>query len=320
MPRRTEDRHVVRIGLELVVAFCLSISTPFISTSYLLSSKVTGYVTHWDMMESLFRLDGQVAVVTGGSGALGRLMCEGLAGAGASVAVIARSADRVDEVVEAIGTTGGEAMAAPADALERAQLTRVRDAVLERWGRIDILVNGAGGNVAEATLAPDGSLFDLPTDAFRQVFDLNLMGTVLPTQVFGEVMAKQRRGVVVNISSMAADRAITRVVGYSAAKASVENFTRWMAVEMARSYGAGLRVNALAPGFFVGEQNRRLLLEDDGSLTPRGMTIIAHTPMGRFGEPAELIGTLLWLCSDASRFVTGIVVPVDGGFSAFSGV
>ena len=195
-------------------------------------------------------------------------------------------------------------------------------------------MNAAGGNIKSATLKPGDSIFDMPETAFRQVFDLNLIGTVLPTQVFGEVMgaAKNKNdtteeetdipcaGSIVNVSSMAAARALTRVVGYSAAKASVENFTRWMAVELARIFGDGLRVNAIAPGFFIGEQNRSLLLNEDGSLTERGQQIIDHTPMGRFGEVDELAGTLVWLCSDASRFVTGVVVPVDGGFGAFSGV
>ena len=273
-----------------------------------------------DALSELFSLDGRVAIVTGASGALGSVMAEGLAEAGAQVAVLARSRDKLEALTARIVHGGGEAIAVPADVLDAAQLQDARDAVLTKWGRIDMLVNGAGGNVAEATLAPGGNVFDLPIEAFRKVFDLNLLGTLLPTQVFGQAMANQKRGVVVNISSMAADRAITRVVGYSAAKASLENYTRWMATELARSFGEGMRVNAIAPGFFIGEQNRRLLLADDGSLTDRGRTIIANTPMGRFGEADELVGTLVWLCSQASRFVTGVVVPVDGGFSAFSGV
>ncbi|HEX7069169.1 MAG TPA: SDR family oxidoreductase [Rhodothermales bacterium] len=271
-------------------------------------------------VSELFNLDGRVVAVTGASGVLGSVMARGLAEAGARVALLARSRDKLEALAHTITQKGGEAMAVPADVLDAAQLEAARDQVLARWGRVDGLVNGAGGNVAEATLKPGGNVFDLPMEAFRKVFDLNLVGTLLPTQVFGRAMAEQRRGVVVNISSMAADRAITRVVGYSAAKASLENYTRWMAMELARSFGEGMRVNAIAPGFFVGDQNRRLLLNEDGSLTDRGRTIIAHTPMGRFGEADELVGTLVWLCSPASRFVTGIVVPVDGGFSAFSGV
>lgn len=211
-------------------------------------------------------------------------------------------------------------MALPADVLERDSLLRAREALIERWGRLDILVNGAGGNIPGATLTPETTFFDLAPEAFQQVVDLNLVGTLLPTQLFGQMMAEQGSGTVVNISSMAAQRAITRVAGYSAAKAAVENLTHWLAMELARQHGGGIRVNAIAPGFFVGEQNRRLLLNPDGSLTERGKTIIDHTPMGRFGEPEELLGTLLWLCSDASRFVTGVVIPVDGGFLSFSGV
>ena len=187
-------------------------------------------------------------------------------------------------------------------------------------GPIDILVNAAGGNVPGATLAPGNAIFDLPIQAIREVVDLNLLGTILPSQVFGAVMAAAGSGSIVNISSMTATRAISRVVGYSAAKAAVEQFTRWLAVELARSYGEGLRVNAIAPGFFIGEQNRALLIDDSGAPTERGAQIIAHTPAGRFGEADELAGTVVWLCSNSARFVNGVVVPVDGGFSVFGGV
>jgi len=199
---------------------------------------------------------------------------------------------------------------------------------LERWEQIDILVNAAGGNVPAATLSGDKTFFDLPKGAFEDVFGLNVLGTVLPSQVFGAAMAqrgldqhnKPARGCIVNVSSMGALRVITRVVGYSAAKAAVDNFTRWLAVDLARTYGGGLRVNAIAPGFFVGEQNRALLLNPDGSLTPRGEAIINHTPAGRFGEADELLSTLIWLCSPGASFVNGVVVPVDGGFAVYSGV
>ncbi|MEX2401044.1 MAG: SDR family oxidoreductase [Rhodothermales bacterium] len=271
-------------------------------------------------MDNLFNLSGRVAVVTGGSGALGTEFCRGLAEAGATVVVLARNQERVDNVAGDIRASGGTAMSVTADVLQKNQLMDVRDAVLDRFGRIDILVNGAGGNVDAATLKPGDSIFNLSEAAFRRVFDLNLIGTILPTQVFGEVMSKAGSGSIVNVSSMAADRTLTRVIGYSAAKASVENFTRWMSVELARTYGDGLRVNAIAPGFFIGEQNRDLLLNEDETLTDRGQTIIDHTPMGRFGKAEELVGTLVWLSSEASSFVSGIVVPVDGGFSAFSGV
>jgi NAD(P)-dependent dehydrogenase (short-subunit alcohol dehydrogenase family) len=255
-----------------------------------------------------FGLEGLIAVVTGGTGVLGSAMARGLAAAGAHVAVLARDAERARATAEAIG---GEPL--PADVLERDELVAARERLLERRGRIDILVNAAGGNAPGATLDGTATVFDLPEQAFRDVVDLNLVGTLLPSQVFGEAMT---RGSIVNISSMAAGRALTRVVGYSAGKAAVENLTRWLAVELAPN----VRVNAIAPGFFVGEQNRRLLLDEAGELTERGRTIIAHTPAGRFGEADELIGTLLWLCGPGAGFVTGVVVPVDGGFSAFSGV
>ncbi len=280
------------------------------------------------IIAKLFSLEGQVAIVTGGTGVLGGAMARGLAQAGAHVGILGRRKERADAVVAEIEAAGGQALALAADVLDRAQLEAARDAVLAQWGHIDILVNAAGGNVPAATLSEDKTFFDLPIDAFEQVFELNLLGTVLPTQVFGAAMTQSRsaelgaaaRGCIVNISSMGALRVITRVVGYSAAKAAVDNLTRWLAVELARKYGAGLRVNAIAPGFFIGEQNRDLLLNKDGSLTARGQTIIDHTPAGRFGEPDELISTLIWLCSPGARFVNGVVVPVDGGFAVFSGV
>jgi NAD(P)-dependent dehydrogenase (short-subunit alcohol dehydrogenase family) len=278
-------------------------------------------------LKELFSLEGRVAVVTGGTGVLGGAMAQGLARLGARVAVLGRNRERADQAVAAMTAAGGEAFALLADVNNQAQLLKARDALLDHWGKVDILVNAAGGNVAAANVPDDASLFDVPKEAFEQVFDLNLMGTLLPTQVFGRAMVERTKGTaekpegcIVNVSSMAAMRVISRVAGYSAAKAAVDNFTRWLAVELARKYGAGLRVNAIAPGFFVGEQNRALLLNPDGSLTARGQTIIAHTPAGRFGEPEELVSTLGWLCSPGARFVTGLVVPVDGGFNIFSGV
>jgi NAD(P)-dependent dehydrogenase (short-subunit alcohol dehydrogenase family) len=273
-----------------------------------------------ELVGALFGLEGQVAVITGGSGVIGNAMARGLAGAGARVGIVGRRSEKIDTVVAAIAASGGEAVGLPADVLDAAQLQAAREVVLARWGHVDILVNAAGGNVAGATLAPGRSVFDLPLDAFREVVDLNLLGTLLPIQVFGAVMAEAGRGCVVNVSSMTATRAISRVVGYSAAKAAIDNLTRWLASELTRSYGDGLRVNAIAPGFFIGEQNRALLTDERGELTERGRTIVAHTPAGRFGAPEELVGTLIWLCSPAARFVNGVVVPVDGGFSAFSGV
>lgn len=280
------------------------------------------------LTSDLYSLEGRVAVVTGGTGVLGSAMVRGLAQAGAQVGILGRRQEQAAASARAIEAEGGAAMPLAADVLERAQLEAARDAVLGRWGRVDILVNAAGGNMARANTSPDVSFFDLPEDALSAVLDLNLMGTLLPSQVFGPALSeaaatshpRSGRGCIVNISSMASARAITRVVGYSAAKAAVDNFTRWLAVSLARPDGLGPRVNAIAPGFFVGEQNRRLLLNEDGTLTARGETIVAHTPAGRFGEPDELLGTLIWLCGPGASFVNGIVVPVDGGFSAFSGV
>jgi NAD(P)-dependent dehydrogenase (short-subunit alcohol dehydrogenase family) len=280
------------------------------------------------LIGDLYSLEGRVVVVTGGTGVLGSAMVRGLAQVGAQVGILGRRQEQAADSARAIVSDGGEAIPLAADVLVRAQLEAARDAVLERWGRIDILVNAAGGNMARANTSPDVSFFDLPEDALRAVLDLNLMGTLLPSQVFGPVLAEaaatakpgEGRGCIVNISSMASQRAITRVVGYSAAKAAVDNFTRWLAVALARPDGHGPRVNAIAPGFFVTEQNRRLLLQEDGTLTARGEAIVAHTPAGRFGEPEELLGTLIWLCGPGAAFVNGVVVPVDGGFSAFSGV
>jgi NAD(P)-dependent dehydrogenase (short-subunit alcohol dehydrogenase family) len=272
------------------------------------------------LLTELFSLDGHVAVVTGGTGVLGGAMARGLARAGAKVGVLGRRREQAEVAVQVIEAEGGCALALVADVLDRAQLEAARDAVVDQWGRLDVLVNAAGGNMPSATLVPGRSFFDLPVEGMEPVIALNLHGTLLPSQVFGEVLARAGRGCIVNISSMAAQRAMSRVVGYGVAKAAVENATRWLAVELARSFGGRLRVNAIAPGFFVGEQNRALLLNEDGSLTPRGQTIIDHTPAGRFGEPAELLSTLVWLCGPGASFVNGVVVPVDGGFSVFSGV
>jgi NAD(P)-dependent dehydrogenase (short-subunit alcohol dehydrogenase family) len=274
-------------------------------------------------VQELFSLRGRVAVVTGATGVLGGEMARSLAQSGARVAVLGRREGKARSVAREIEQAGGEALALHADVLERDQLEEARDTLLQTWGGVDILVNAAGGNVPEATLSDDVGVFDLPEKALRKVMDLNFLGTLLPCQVFGSAMVDGRdepEGCIVNVSSMAASRPLTNVVGYSAAKAAVDNFTRWLAVELSRSYGPGIRVNAIAPGFFIGEQNRALLLNDDGSLTQRGRTIIEHTPAKRFGEPDELVGTLIWLCSPAARFVNGIVVPVDGGFSAYGGV
>ncbi|MEZ4736125.1 MAG: SDR family oxidoreductase [Caldilineaceae bacterium] len=271
-------------------------------------------------LNTLFSLQGRVAIVTGGTGVLGGAIAHGLAAAGAKVGILGRQAERAAEVVETIQANGGEAMPVPADALDQAALAQARDNVLQQWGRIDILINAAGGNSPDATVFGDVTFFNLKREAVQKMLDLNLMATILPSQIFGEVMAQNGKGSIINISSMAAQRPLTRVIGYAAAKSAIDNFTRWLAVDLSTKYGEGLRVNAIAPGFFIGEQNRNFLLNPDGSLTSRGQTIVDHTPAKRFGEPDELIGAAVWLCSDAAKFVTGIVVPVDGGFSAFGGV
>lgn len=265
-------------------------------------------------------LRNKVAIITGGAGALGGAMASGLAQQGAKIAVLGRTSNTIETKVDEIKNDGGDAIGLIADVLNRKQLEKSYDKVMQKWNQIDILVNAAGGNMKGATIMPEDSFFDMNLDDFDAVTKLNLQGTVLPTLVFGKQMAKQGSGSIINISSMAAQQALTRVLGYSTSKASIDIFTKWLAVEMAQKHSEKIRVNAIAPGFFIGEQNRRLLLNEDGSLTARGKTIVANTPMKRFGKAKELLSTLFWLCDDQSSFVTGIVVPVDGGFSAFSGV
>jgi NAD(P)-dependent dehydrogenase (short-subunit alcohol dehydrogenase family) len=272
-------------------------------------------------LEALFGLDGRVAVVTGGSGAIGSAIARGLGAAGARVALLARREEPLAAVARELADTGVDAAAWTADVSDAERLAAVRDEVVARWGSVDLLLNVAGGNVAAATLADDASPFGLDPEAFREVVELNLTGVVTATAAFGPALAASPRHdrAIVNVSSMAALRAITRVGGYGAAKAGVESLTRWLAVELGRRR-MRIRVNAVAPGFFVGDQNRALLLRPDGTPTERGRTIVEHTPLGRLGEPADLVSTVVWLCSPGARFVTGVVVPVDGGFSAFSGV
>jgi NAD(P)-dependent dehydrogenase (short-subunit alcohol dehydrogenase family) len=268
-------------------------------------------------------LEGRVAVVTGATGVLGAAVARGLVEAGAAAGLVARSADTAEGLAAELRRDGGDVHALPADVLDTTQLETVRDAAIDRWGRIDILVNAAGGNLPAATVG-EASFFDLPLEALDDVVSLNLRGTLLPIRVFGPAMLAppfpEGGKSIVNFSSMAARRAMTRVVGYGMAKAAVDNLTRWLAVELGRASSGRLRVNAVAPGFFLAEQNRALLVDPDGSLTPRGETVIARTPAGRFGEPAEVAGAVVWLSSAAASFVTGVVVPVDGGFDAFSGV
>jgi len=268
----------------------------------------------------MYDFTGRTIVITGATGVLCGAMARALVGCGANVVILARSPEKGAAALDGISGPGS-AMSVLGDALKKGTLQDVARVALDRFGRIDGLINGAGGNIPQATTRQDLSFFDLPEDALRYVLDLNLLGTILPCQVFGRQMAEQGEGVILNVSSMSAIRPMTRVVGYSAAKAGVDNFTQWLAVHMTQNYSPRIRVNAVAPGFFVTEQNRRLLIDEKtGEPTERGRSIIAHTPMGRFGEPDDLIGATLWLLSPASAFVTGVVVPVDGGFSAFGGV
>ena len=272
-------------------------------------------------LDGLFGLQDKIAVVTGGGGILCGAMGKGLAKAGAKVMVLDLLEAAAQKVAEEIRKEGGQAFAYQADALDKKSLERVCEEVVEKFGRVDILINGAGGNKPQATTSPDLSFFDLPQDAFRWVFDLNFTCTLLASQVFGKVMARQKEGIILNVSSMNYFRPLTRVPAYSAAKAAVSNFTQWLAVHFSQNYAPKIRVNAIAPGFFLTEQNRFLLTEKEtGSLTPRGKSIIDHTPMGRFGDPEDLVGAVLWLLSPASQFVHGAVIAIDGGFAAFSGV
>lgn len=268
---------------------------------------------------SPFDLTGTVTVVTGATGVLGEAFCASIGQAGGTVVLLGRNAEIGEPRADALRRAGHDALFIPADVLSPDDLNRAGDNVLTNYGRIDNLVNAAGGNVAEAVIQPDQDLFTVDIAAIKTAFDLNLYGTLMPTFAFGPAIARQG-GSIVNISSMAAQSAITRVLGYSMAKAAVDNFTRWMAVELANRYGDTVRINALAPGFFITHQNRHLLTNPDGSHTTRGEAVIRNTPYRRFGEPDELTGTLIWLLSGASRFVSGEVVCVDGGFHVFSGV
>jgi NAD(P)-dependent dehydrogenase (short-subunit alcohol dehydrogenase family) len=268
-----------------------------------------------------YDLTGRTAVVTGGAGVLCAGMCQILASAGAKVAVLDIEKIAGQTLMEKIRSDGGKALALTCDVLERESTSSAAEKVLKEFGGVDILINGAGGNKPQATTKPELPFFDLPEDALRWVFELNLMGTLLPCQVFGRIMAEKKEGVILNVSSMNAFRPLTRIPAYSAAKAAINNFTQWLAVHMAQEYSSVIRVNAIAPGFFRTTQNEFLMIDQrNGGMTPRGTSILAHTPMARFGQPDDLLGTVLWLVSPASSFVTGVVIPVDGGFSAYSGV
>lgn len=273
-----------------------------------------------EYLQTIFHLKDKVAVITGGSGVLGGEMAEGLLNAGAKVILLGRNEEKLQQRVESLSRPDNDIFALKCDVLQEEMVLGANKYILDEYGHIDILINAAGGHISSAVIGIGQNIFDLKIEQFKKVTDLNLNGTVLPTLIFGKSMAEQKKGSIINISSMATQRAISRAVGYSAAKAAVENFTRWMAVEMAQKFGNGIRVNAVAPGFFLTDQNRAILTKEDGSLTERGKTIINITPFKRFGEPGELIGTVLWLASDASKFVTGAIIPIDGGFSAFSGV
>ncbi|RZK48890.1 MAG: SDR family oxidoreductase [Pedobacter sp.] len=267
-----------------------------------------------------FSLKDKVIIVTGGTGILGKSFVEAIVEAGGIVGVLGRNKYVAQERVAAINRAGGEAIALVADVLDEAQLVQAKETVLAKYGRIDGLVNAAGGIMPEGVLQPEESVFDMNLQGMKNVMDLNLWGTILPTQVFGDAIAKSGKGSIVNISSMNSKKAVTKVLGYNMGKAAVDCYTQWFAVELANRYGDSIRMNALAPGFFLTEQNRNLLTQADGTFTPRGAAVIKQTPFKRFGNPDELKGTLVWLLSDASVFVTGAMICVDGGFSSFSGV
>ncbi|MBQ7824363.1 MAG: SDR family oxidoreductase [Bacteroidaceae bacterium] len=269
-------------------------------------------------MKNLFCVKDKVIVITGATGVLGTPMVLHFAEQGAKVAIIARRKEAGEELEKRVKKAGGEACFLQADVLDKDALENCYTRLMERYGQIDVLINCAGGNMAGATIPPDKTIFDLDMNAFGKVVDLNLFGTVLPTMIFCRAMTEQKKGSIINVASESALRPLTRVAGYGVAKAAVVNFTQYMCGELARKYGDGLRVNAIAPGFFLTEQNRTLLTNPDGSLTDRSKTILAHTPFNRFGEPEELLGALQWLASDASSFVTGSVTVIDGGFDAFS--
>lgn len=271
-------------------------------------------------IDNLFNLSGKVAVITGGGGVLASTIGDGLSKAGMKIVFLDINEAAAQNAAEIITKNGGDALGLKTNVLEKETLEETCSMILSKYGTIDLLLNAAGGNMPGATISDDSTIFDIDISDLDKVTDLNFKGTVLPSLVFGKVMADQKSGNIINISSMAALQSITRVVGYSAAKAAVSNLTSWMSMELAMKYEGKLRVNAIAPGFFIGNQNRALLINEDGSFTARGQKVINNTPMGRFGEAEELVGAIMYLTSDAASFVTGTVLPIDGGFSTFSGV
>ncbi|WP_163407261.1 SDR family oxidoreductase [Flavobacterium ajazii] len=271
-------------------------------------------------MNNVFSLQRKVIVVTGATGILGEAFINGIAQAGGIVGVLGRNEKVANERADVIIKNGGQAIALIADVTNEQDLIKARETLLSKYGKIDGLVNAAGGNMPDAVVQPGQDVFQLNIEALQQVMNLNLFGTILPTQVFGEAIKNTGSGSVVNISSVSSEHALTRVLGYSLAKSAIDSYTRWFSVELANRFGDKIRMNSIVPGFFLTEQNRKLLTNEDGSLTERGNLIIQNTPFSRFGNPDELIGALIWLLSDASKFVTGSKVTLDGGFSAFSGV
>jgi NAD(P)-dependent dehydrogenase (short-subunit alcohol dehydrogenase family) len=275
----------------------------------------------FEKLKQMYDFTGRTVVITGGTGVLGGEIVRALASCGARMAIVCRHPEKGKELLKELGPYGSNAALFEADVLNVESLRKAACEIVARFESVHCLINTAGGNKPQATTNPEQKFFDLSLDGLSSVLDLNLLGTILPSQVFGKIMAESGAGVILNVSSMTAERPLTRIPAYSAAKAGIDNFTRWLAVHMAQEYSPHIRVNAIAPGFFLTEQNRFLLTDrETGEFTARGKSILAHTPMGRFGNPEDLIGATLWLLSPASTFVTGIIVPIDGGFSAFSGV
>jgi len=271
-------------------------------------------------VENSYSLEGKVIVVTGGTGILGKSFIDGIVAAGGAVGILGRNAEIAEERTAAINAAGGKAIALIADVLNTEELMAAKEKVWAEFGRLDGLVNAAGGNMPAGVLMPDQDIFSMNMEGMKKTTEVNLWGTIIPTQIFGELIAKTGKGSIVNISSMNSKRAITRVLGYNMGKAAVDCYNQWFAVELANRYGDAIRMNALAPGFFLTEQNRNLLTKPEGGYTVRGEAVIKQTPFKRFGKPEELIGALVWLLSDASAFVTGSMICVDGGFSIFGGV